>query len=207
MTVFPDEFENEAGRGCRCTPGGTAHYKLLGDRDPQLRIPHCRPAHQTGAEAHPMSPTPDRSKTLAAWLALMGGVLGVHRFYLHGWGDVRGWLLWAPTLAGSYGVLRMRTLGQDDVLAWLLMPLLGLTIALTMLTAIRYALMPDAQWDARHNPGRSAASIGVLNVLGAGVALALGTIALMASIAFMAQRYFENATESRDQSKSQRLAP
>ncbi len=153
-----------------------------------------------------MNPARDRSKTLAAWLALLGGVLGVHRFYLHGWADARGWLLWVPTLAGAYGVFRMRSLGQDDVLAWLLIPLLGLTIALTMLTAIRCALMPDQKWDARYNPGGSAASIATFNVLAAGLALALGTIALMASIAFMAQRYFENVPADRDQ-KSQRLTP
>ncbi len=36
----------------------------------------------------------------------------------------------------------MRALGQDDQLAWLLIPLLGLVIAATMLTAIIYGLTP-----------------------------------------------------------------
>ncbi len=26
-----------------------------------------------------------RSKTFATWLAVIGGSLGLHRFYLHGW--------------------------------------------------------------------------------------------------------------------------
>lgn len=157
----------------------------------------------------------DRSKTLASWLALVGGSLGLHRFYLHGLGDRWGWLLWLPTLAGAYGVERMRTLGQDDPLAWVLIPLLGLVLALTMLTAILYALMPDDKWNARFNPGATAPSLPWLNVLGAIVALALGSTALMASIAFMGQRYFEYraqppppaATAALPQLKSQRLAP
>jgi hypothetical protein len=152
-------------------------------------------------------PAGDRSRTLATWLAIGGGSLGLHRFYLHGFGDVHGWLLWPPTLLGAWGVLRMRELGQDDRLAWLLIPLLGLAIAWTMLAAIRYALMPDERWDARYNRGASARSFGALNVLGAVVALALGATALMASIAFMAQRYFEHAAETRPQSNSQRLTP
>jgi hypothetical protein len=161
------------------------------------------------AADHPGMPAPtaDRSRTLATWLAVVGGCLGLHRFYLRGLADIGAWLLWLPSLTGLYGVLRMRALGQDDQLAWLLIPLLGLTIAATMLTAIRYGLMSDERWDARHNPDHRAASIGGLNVLGAGVALALGTIALMASIAFMAQRYFEHAAQTQPQSNSQRLAP
>ena len=83
-----------------------------------------------------IGPSGARSKTIATWLALLGGPFGLHRFYLHGLGDRWGWLLWPPTLIGAYGVRRMRLLGQDDQLAWLLIPLLGLVIAATMLTAI-----------------------------------------------------------------------
>jgi hypothetical protein len=155
----------------------------------------------------------DRSKTLATWLAVIGGTLGLHRFYLHGWRDRWGWLLWLPSLAGAYGVLRMRALGQDDQLAWVLMPLLGLALAATMLTAIVYGLMPDAKWNARYNRGGSAASMPLLDVFGAIAALAFGATALMASIAFVAQRYFEHQADARasaaaaPQSNSQRLKP
>ena len=31
-----------------------------------------------------------KNKTLAAWLAFLGGPLGLHRFYLHGLGDLAG---------------------------------------------------------------------------------------------------------------------
>ena len=156
------------------------------------------------------APQSGRSKTIATWLALLGGSLGLHRFYLYGLGDRWGWLLWLPTLLGAYGVERMRALGQDDRLAWLLIPLLGLTLAGTMLNAIVYGLMPAARWQARHDAQASALSWPALDVLGAVVGLALGATALMSSIAFMAQRYFEDAALRRDapspvQSNSHRL--
>src|SRR5690606_31275326 len=93
---------------------------------------------------------PYKSKTLAAWIALIGGSLGLHRFYLRGFKDTWGWLHPWPTLMGLYGVERMGQLGQDDHLAWLLIPLLGLMLSGTMLVAIIYGLMPDEKWNARH---------------------------------------------------------
>jgi TM2 domain-containing membrane protein YozV len=41
-----------------------------------------------------------KNKTVAAWLAFLGGPLGLHRFYLHGLGDMLGWLLPIPTALG-----------------------------------------------------------------------------------------------------------
>lgn len=156
-----------------------------------------------------------RSQTIATWLALLGGPLGLHRFYLHGPGDRWGWLLWPPTLIGAYGVQRMRALGQDDQIAWLLIPLLGLVIAATMLTAIIYGLTPDVQWRAQFDPAGNAVSWPLLNVIGAVIGLALGATALIASTAFMAQRFFEYQALQRsalqpapaDQTNSQRLRP
>jgi len=99
-------------------------------------------------------PTPTlRSKTLATWLALLGGPMGVHRFYLHGLSDVWGWLHPVPTLLGAWGLRRVTEFGQDDQLAWLLIPILGFMVAGTMLQAIVYGLMPDERWHARHNAG------------------------------------------------------
>jgi hypothetical protein len=91
-----------------------------------------------------------KSKTLATWAALLGGPLGAHRFYLNGPKDPLGWALWLPTGVGAYGLHRALTLGQDDQLAWLLVPILGFTVAGTMLRAILYGLMPDERWQARH---------------------------------------------------------
>lgn len=137
-----------------------------------------------------------KSKTLATWIALIGGSLGLHRFYLHGFRDPWGWLFAWPTLLGLYGVQRMRELGQDDHLAWALIPLLGLMLAGTMLVAIVYGLMPDEKWDARHNPGGPPGPrAGWGAVIGAIVALMLGATVLMATVAFSGQRYFEYQVE------------
>jgi hypothetical protein len=133
-----------------------------------------------------------RSKTLATWAALLGGSLGLHRFYLYGLRDRWGWLHPWPTLVGLYGVLRMRELGQDDRLAWVLIPLLGLMLAGTMLAAIVYGLTPDEKWNARFNPEAPAPASGWAALIGVVLALAVGGGVLMATIAFSAQRYFES---------------
>ena len=131
-----------------------------------------------------------RSKTVATWLALIGGSLGLHRFYLHGTRDVWGWLISVPSLLGAYGVYRMRELGQDDVLAWVLIPLLGFALAASMLTAVIYGLRSDEKWNLQFSPPAASAS-GWLAIVGVAFALLIGTGVLMATIAFSAQRYFE----------------
>ncbi len=133
-----------------------------------------------------------KSKTLATWIALVGGCLGLHRFYLHGFGDRWGWLHPLPSLAGWIGVQRMQSLGQDDRLAWVLIPFLGLMIVTAAFTAILYGLTPDEKWNARHNAGRAAPASGWAAVIGVVLSLVIGGSALMATIAFSAQRYFEN---------------
>ena len=132
-----------------------------------------------------------KSKTLATWIAVLGGSLGLHRFYLKGFGDVWGWLHAPPTLAGLYGLQRMNEFGQDDKLAWALIPMLGFMLAGAMLAAIVYGLTPDEKWDARHNPGGATHDTRWVPVLGVIVALMLGAAALMATVAFSGQRYFE----------------
>jgi hypothetical protein len=132
-----------------------------------------------------------RSKTLATWLALLLGTLGVHRFYLHGWKDLLGWLHPWPTLLGLAGLVRMQNLGQDDRTAWLLIPVFGLMFSVAMLTAIVYALTPDEKWDARRNPGQPGRQTRWGPVLAAIVALLLGGGVLMGTIAFGGQKFFE----------------
>jgi hypothetical protein len=143
-----------------------------------------------------------KSKTLATWIALIGGSVGLHRFYLHGFRDRLGWLFVLPTLLGVYGVQRMRHLGADDQLAWALIPLLGLTLAVAMITAIVDGLTPDERWNARFNPGGPAHRSDWTTVLGVAVALFVGAGVLMATLAFSAQRYFEYQTDAVDQTKS-----
>jgi hypothetical protein len=140
-----------------------------------------------------------KSKTLAAWLALLGGPLGLHRFYLRGLGDRLGWLLPIPTALGLYGLERVQQYGQDDVLSWLLVPLLGFTFAGCCLTAIVYGLMSREEWNARFNPGTAedAESGGTHwgTIFAIALALMIGAGVLMASIAFSFQRYFEYQVE------------
>ncbi len=140
-----------------------------------------------------------KNKTTAAWLAFFGGPLGLHRFYLKGMGDLLGWLLPLPTALGLYGVERVQQFGVDDQWSWLLIPLLGFTIAGCALTTIVYGLMTPEKWNARFNASLpSDAKPGQTNWLTIGaivVALLIGTTALMSSIAFSFQRYFEYQVE------------
>ena len=139
----------------------------------------------------PSPNSPYRSKTLAAWLALLFGALGWQRLYLNGPRERLAWLYPLPTALGALGVLRMRTLGQDDRLAWVLIPLLGLMLCIGMLAAIIHALTPDAKWDARHNPGHASRATGWGAVLAAIVALMVGGAVLIGTLAFSGQRFFE----------------
>ena len=132
-----------------------------------------------------------RSKTLAAWIALVGGSLGLHRFYLHGLTDPWGWVFPLPTVLGLIGVRRALALGQDDRLSWLLIPLLGIALSVAMLSAIVYALTPDERWNDRFNGGVPVSRTGWGAVIGAALALLLGAGVLMATVAFSGQRFFE----------------
>jgi hypothetical protein len=132
-----------------------------------------------------------KSKTIAAWAALLGGTVGLHRFYLRGAGDVLGWLHLVPTGAGLLGVTRMQSLGQDDRIAWMLIPALGLMIAQAMLHAIVYGLTPDEKWDARHNPGHPPVATRWGPIFAVIAALLIGATVLMGTIAFSGQKLFE----------------
>lgn len=140
-----------------------------------------------------------KNKTLAVWLALVFGALGVHRFYLRGLGDWVGWLHPIPAALGLWGVDRVLLYGQDDKLSWLLIPLLGMTVAASCLMAIIYALTDREKWNRQFNPDLPPdASPGGTNWLTIGAlvaALLMGTVALMSSLAFGFQRYFEYQVE------------
>jgi hypothetical protein len=140
-----------------------------------------------------------KNKTLAVWLALLGGMLGLHRFYLRGLGDWVGWLHPIPAALGLWGVDRVLLYGQDDKLSWLLIPLLGATISASCLMAIVYALTDREKWNRQFNPQLPADAVsGGTNWLTIGAlvaALLMGTIALMGSLAFGFQRYFEYQVE------------
>jgi hypothetical protein len=133
-----------------------------------------------------------RSKAIATWLAVLGGPFGLHRFYLHGGGDVLAWLHPWPSLVGAYGFWRLRQLGLDDVAGSRLVPLLGAMVAIGMLAAVVIGLTPAERWRPRW--GERGAGTGWATVIGVVVAFAVGATATMATIAYTAQRYFELRT-------------
>jgi hypothetical protein len=133
-----------------------------------------------------------RSKTLAAWLALLLGALGVHRWFLRGARDPWAWCFLLPSLAGAAGLLRMRNLGTDDQWGWFLVPLLGLSVSAAMLSAIVIALMPDEKWDRAHNPGHTTSPpAGWGAVMAAIIGLLLGGTVFMSTVTFAGQMFFE----------------
>ena len=140
-----------------------------------------------------------KNKTLAAWLALVGGPLGLHRFYLRGLGDLLGWLLPIPTALGLYGIERVQRYGLDDQWSWVLIPMLGFTFAGCALMAIVYGLMTPEQWNARFNqqaaPESTSGNTNWFTIAAIVLALLVGTGVLMASIVFSFQRYFEYQIE------------
>lgn len=140
-----------------------------------------------------------KNKTVAAWLAFVAGPFGLHRFYLHGLGDMLGWLLPIPTALGLYGIERARMFGLDDGLSWVLIPLVGFTFAGCALTAIVYGLMTPEKWNARFNAGAPAdaapGQTGWVTIGAVVLALFFGTTVLMSSIVFSFQRYFEHQVE------------
>ncbi len=140
-----------------------------------------------------------KNKTVAAWLAFLGGPLGLHRFYLHGWGDMLGWLLPIPSALGLYGIERVKQYGLDDPWSWVLIPMLGFTFAGCALTAIVYGLATPEKWNARFNPSastdNSAGRTGWLTIGAVVLSLLIGTTVLMSSIVFSFQRYFEYQVE------------
>lgn len=140
-----------------------------------------------------------KNKTLAAWLAFLGGPVGLHRFYLFGWSDSLGWLLPIPTAMGMYGITRAQDFGIDDVASWWLVLPLGINVAACSLNAILYALMDPQKWNQRFNPQADAMSdAGKTNWLTIGamvLSLLVGTTALLSSLAYGFQRYFEYQIE------------
>jgi hypothetical protein len=140
-----------------------------------------------------------KNKTLAVWLALIGGTLGLHRFYLKGLGDWVGWLHPVPTALGLWGVERVLTYGQDDKLSWVLVPFVGVTLAASCLTGIVYALSDKEKWNRWFNAGQdpqsAAGETNWLTILALVASLLLGTVAFMGSLAFGIQHYFEYQIE------------
>ena len=140
-----------------------------------------------------------KNKTLAVWLTLLSGPMGLHRLYLAGRFDGIAWLQLVSTLVGAYGVQRARDIGLDDHASWVLIPWIGLSVAAASLTAIVYGLMDTEKWNRLFNPDQAADSAAGqsawLTIGGVVLALLLGATVLLSSIAFSFQRYFEYEAE------------
>jgi hypothetical protein len=154
-------------------------------------LPNPPPEGEGAISAAVVQVRTPKSKTLATWIAVIGGLLGAHRFYLHGRRDVFGWMHPPLALAGIVGVIRTLNLGQDDRVSWLLLPLLGIAITAGMIAALVIGLTSDARWAERFAPGAPAQATGFGAILGVMVALLLGATVLMSTIAYAGQRFFE----------------
>jgi hypothetical protein len=103
------------------------------------------------------------------------------------------------SLLGIYGFERAQSFGLDDPLSWWLAPLLGLSIAISAIHSIYWGLMSAANWNNTYNPAADADSpSGNTNWLTVGalvLSLMLGTTALLSSLAYGFQRYFESQIE------------
>ena len=139
-----------------------------------------------------------KNKTIAVWLTLITGPIGLQRVYLKGRFDAWSWLALVPSAAGAFGVMRARAIGLDDQLSWLLIPFLGFCIAACALAAIVYGLTDALRWNQKFNPlvdeEDESGQTHWLTVIGLASSLFIGTTALMATLAFSFQRYFEMST-------------
>jgi TM2 domain-containing membrane protein YozV len=87
-----------------------------------------------------------KNKTFATLLAAVFGGIGLHRFYLRGFGDKWGWLH-AAALPVS-GLVALAASGADPYFK--LLPLL-VSILIACIEALVLGLMPDDKWDAAFN--------------------------------------------------------
>jgi hypothetical protein len=139
-----------------------------------------------------------KNKTLATVLAAGLGTFGAHRFYLHGPG---GWIPWIyPAyffLVAGLGLHYLAGLHTDlgsDFITFLHPALLAafLPSLIGLVEALRFALTPDALWDAHWNAGIDRKSdSGALVIVVAILSLALGATGILSILAISVQAYFE----------------
>ena len=136
-----------------------------------------------------------KNKSLATWLSLLLGPLGLHRLYLFGWKDGFLWAHFFLTLLGLLGLQRLMEFGVDDLLSWWLLPLLGFSIAWNCLEALIFGLMSPEQWNRRFNPdapeSEPSGFTHWFTVVAIVIALMVGTTALLSGLALSFQHYFE----------------
>jgi len=138
-------------------------------------------------------PTPAafKDKFLAALLALLTGVFGGHRFYLHGWHDRWAWVHGPLFLIGLYGLHRFVQNGQDDTLTWVLLGVFVAVVIAVVVQTLVIGLTSDEKWDARWNASqnrRSANGWGPVLVVIFALFMSVGS--LTGGLAYVLQRFF-----------------
>ncbi len=125
-----------------------------------------------------------RIKSVAALLAFALGALGAHRIYL---GQRLWWLPLGTTLLALPLLVGVRNWYQTPAFFILVIPFIAGCIE-----ALALALMPDARFDARFNPGTQHTNrSGWDAVLVAIATLMIGAIVLMTAITLLFQTIFE----------------
>ncbi|CUA97084.1 TM2 domain [Thiomonas bhubaneswarensis] len=135
-----------------------------------------------------------KSKFLAALLALVTGVVGGHRFYLHGWKDRWAWLHGPLFIVGLLGVWRFVPQHRDDALTWVLLGVFVAVVIAVVVQTLVIGLTSDERWDARWNQGsarRSANGWGPVLIVIFALFMSVGS--LTGGLAYVLQRFFGGA--------------
>ncbi|MEW6559199.1 MAG: TM2 domain-containing protein [Pseudomonadota bacterium] len=135
-----------------------------------------------------------KSKFLAALLALVTGVVGGHRFYLHGWKDRWAWLHGPLFIVGLLGVWRFVPQHRDDALTWVLLGVFVPVVIAVVVQTLVIGLTSDERWDARWNQGsarRSANGWGPVLIVIFALFMSVGS--LTGGLAYVLQRFFGGA--------------
>jgi hypothetical protein len=137
------------------------------------------------------NPTGFKSKFTASLLALLTGVIGGHRFYLHGWRDSWAWVHGPLFVIGLYGLYRFVPNGQDDALTWVLLGVFVAVVIAVVVQTLVIGLTSDEKWDARWNAAQSRRSAnGWGPVLVVIFALFMSVGSLTGGLAYVLQRFF-----------------
>jgi len=130
------------------------------------------------------TPTPHRSKTLAAWLAFLFGVFGAHGWYL---GRSKSWCVTAFSMACLLLAQLYPSWWDNPAFLLLIVPMLS-----GFIEALVFALKPDAWFDARYNTGSGhTTQTGWGAVFVAALTTLIGGATLMFWIAMVVMHVFE----------------
>lgn len=89
-----------------------------------------------------------KRKTLACFLSVLGGSLGLHRFYLYGQHDSAGWGYLAASILYLTIVLASFASGS---FAFTVAALFPVPVFVSAIEGLTIGLTEDAKWDGKHN--------------------------------------------------------